>query len=160
MKSLLRKYMGACLVQSRRPKRITDQSPVDSTCSENVVRVVKMDGKVVEYQSSVSVKDVLVNFNGFGVATSNSCSSQILPPNYELKAGRDYYLVPNSQMLAKTDNKFCGEVKQIKVIITKQQLQELLSKQGSIEDLISKVSKGLFKVGDRNLKLYRKDVNR
>ncbi|KAI3848708.1 hypothetical protein MKX03_025082, partial [Papaver bracteatum] len=73
-------------------------------------------------------------------------SSQILPPNYELKTGNVYYLLPNPRsLLTKTDNQsLSGEVRHIKVIITKQQLQELLSKRCSIEDMIAKVSKGLF----------------
>ncbi|KAI3944722.1 hypothetical protein MKW98_021180 [Papaver atlanticum] len=115
-------------------------------CHENVVRVLKMNGKVaVEYLSSILVKDVLVNFDGFGVGISEG-SSQILPPNYELKTGKVYYLLPNPEsLLTKTDNQcLSGEVKQIKVIITKQQLQELLSKKGSIEGMIAKVSEGLF----------------
>ncbi|XP_026443969.1 uncharacterized protein LOC113344166 [Papaver somniferum] len=141
MKHLLKKMMGNCLlIQLRRPKRISSfDTPV-----EKIVRILNMNGKVaVEYQSSVLVKDVLVNFNGFGVGILEG-SSRILPPDYELKTGNVYHLLPNPQPLIKTGSQLCGEVKQIKVIITKQQLQELLSKRGSIEDMIAKVSKGLF----------------
>ncbi|KAI3848706.1 hypothetical protein MKX03_025080 [Papaver bracteatum] len=140
--------MGSCfLIQLRQPKRISSiDTPVESTttCHEKVVRVLKMNGKVaVEYRSSVLVKDVLVNFTGFGVGISEE-SSQTLPPNYELRTGNVYYLHPANSQSAVNNQNLCGEVKQIKVIITKQQLQELLTKKGSIEDMIAKVSKGLF----------------
>ncbi|RZC57190.1 hypothetical protein C5167_004489 [Papaver somniferum] len=123
-----------------------------------------MNGKVaVEYRSSVLVKDVLKNFQGFGVGISQG-SSQILPPDYELKTGNVYYLLPNPQSVNKTDSQLCGEVKQIKVIITKQQLQELLTKKGSIEDMIAKVSEGLFDdqghtdVNDRTPRSWRPEL--
>ncbi|RZC57191.1 hypothetical protein C5167_004486 [Papaver somniferum] len=173
MKYILRN-MGSCfLIQLRQPKRISSiDTPVESTtttCQEKVVRVLKMSGKVaVAYRSSVLVKDVLVNFTGFGLEISEE-SSQILPPNYELKTGNVYYLHPTNSQSEDNNQNLSGEVKQIKVIITKQQLQELLTKKGSIEGMIANVSKGLFdhnvdddtrEVGSLNLKLYRKEVNR
>ncbi|OVA04715.1 Protein of unknown function DUF4228 [Macleaya cordata] len=138
--------MGNCIFLSR-PKRIN--SPADATGNDKILRIVKSDGKILEYGTSILVKDLLMNFKGFGVGISKGITSQYLPPNYELKIGQIYYLLPcfgsiisPSSPLTELDRS--GSVKQIKVVITKQQLQDLLSKKVSVDEMLLGVSKGAF----------------
>lgn len=111
--------------------------------SNKVLRIVKTDGKILEYHVSILVKDLLLNFQGFGVGISQKASHH-LPPHYELRIGHIYYLLPSTVSVTsaeerspKTSTDSTGESKQIKLIITKQQLQELLSKKISVEDVLS-----------------------
>lgn len=94
-----------------------------------MLKIVKMDGKVLEYKTSLLVKDLLVSFKGCGVGVTQKCT-QYLPPDYELKLGHFYYLLPLDN-LEPLDG-----VKRIKVVISKQQLQELLSKKVSVEEVL------------------------
>ncbi|KAF8379924.1 hypothetical protein HHK36_027389 [Tetracentron sinense] len=113
---------------------------------------MKTNGKILEYRSSLLVKDLLVNFSGYGVAVSKE-ALQHLPPNYELKIGQIYYLHPSSSSvgpvspagispLADTDG--TSGIKRIKIIITKKQLQELLAKQVSVEEVLAGLQKGTW----------------
>ncbi|KAF7830787.1 uncharacterized protein G2W53_013120 [Senna tora] len=109
----------------------------DLGLKNKVVRVAKMDGKILEFSSPVLVKQVLTNFPALGICASKE-ASQFLSPEYELKAGRLYYLLPSSTNVSCIGNtEGCGGTKRVKVVITKKQLQQLVSKQISIEDLLS-----------------------
>ncbi|XP_034710156.1 uncharacterized protein LOC117932940 [Vitis riparia] len=112
-----------------------------------VLWVVKRDGKMIQFRGPILVKDVLVNFSGLGVGVSRE-ALQHLPSDYELKIGKVYYLLPCpcssggsvsapevSSMVDDGGQKGSG-MKRIKVVITKQQLQDLLSKQISLEELL------------------------
>ncbi|KAL6320437.1 hypothetical protein AAG906_007134 [Vitis piasezkii] len=112
-----------------------------------VLWVVKRDGKMIQFRGPILVKDVLVNFSGLGVGVSRE-ALQHLPSDYELKIGKVYYLLPCpcssggsvsapevSSMADDGGQKGSG-MKRIKVVITKQQLQDLLSKQISLEELL------------------------
>ncbi|XP_058206280.1 uncharacterized protein At1g66480-like [Rhododendron vialii] len=110
-----------------------------------VLRIVKVDGKILELKSPITVNDLLENFSGFGVFVSET-ASQSLPPACELKMGKIYHLRPSpisSGIISPTsttpavETEETGGVKRIKVVITKQQLQELLSKRISVEDVLS-----------------------
>lgn len=118
---------------------------VDFSDNKKVLRVVKTDGKILEYRVPILVKDLLLNFDGFGVRVSQR-STQGLPPNYELRVGHVYYLLPTAVSVASAEDSspknregFADGAKRIKVIITKQQLEELLSKKMSIEDVLASV---------------------
>lgn len=101
---------------------------------ERVLQVVKMDGKVLEFSTPTIVKDILVNFSGTGIGLSKEASEH-LPPNYELKTGKVYYMLPADISSTPHDDVDIG-VKRIKIVITKQQLQDLLTKQISVEDVL------------------------
>ncbi|KAG8381581.1 hypothetical protein BUALT_Bualt06G0136400 [Buddleja alternifolia] len=106
-----------------------------------------MDGKIIEFTSPILVKELLINFEGFGVKSSKRASNSDLPPNFELKLGNIYYLLPSKAPLDRAEKR-AGSVsveveaepnsgvKRIKVVITKKQLQELLSKKTSTERII------------------------
>lgn len=111
-----------------------------------VLQIVKMDGKILQFSSPILVKDMLVNFSSSGIGLSKEASEH-LPPNYELKLGKVYYLLPclssvgttspADNMSSSADKEKDNGVRRIKIVITKKQLQELLAKQASVEDVVS-----------------------
>ncbi|KAK1366395.1 Glutaminase-asparaginase [Heracleum sosnowskyi] len=110
--------------------------------NKNVVQLVKMDGKIMEFSASILVKDVLQTFSGYNVALSRD-ALQHLPLNSRLKLGDMYYLIPSvenyetAEGSPKVEKEEGGSVKRIKVVITRQQLQDLLSKQVLAVDFLS-----------------------
>ncbi|ONI25746.1 hypothetical protein PRUPE_2G317800 [Prunus persica] len=100
---------------------------------EKVLRVVKTDGKVLEFRAPTLVKDMLMNFSGSGISESKQ-ASELLSPNYKLKLGKVYYMIPLLGSVAKKDR---AATRRIKIVITKQQLQELLTKQISVQEVLS-----------------------
>ncbi|KAK2633874.1 hypothetical protein Ddye_028666 [Dipteronia dyeriana] len=116
-----------------------------ATKNKKVLRIVKVDGKLLEMKSPVKVEEILTSFSGSGIGVSEK-ASEFLPLNYQLKLGKVYYVIPsiNSEkekaVEAETDAK-AGGVKRIKVVITKKQLQQLLEKQLSIEEVLLAVER-------------------
>ena len=98
--------------------------------NDQVLRIVRVDGKVLEYTTCLLVRDLLLNYNGYGVSVSPG-ASRCLSLEHELRVGRVYHLIP---LAKKGDN--CEDEKsdgvsssrRIKVVLTKKQVQELLSK--------------------------------
>ncbi|PIN22920.1 hypothetical protein CDL12_04357 [Handroanthus impetiginosus] len=118
--------------------------------SRKVLQIVKMDGKIIEFKSPILVKEMLINFEGFVVTSSREAPKQ-LPPTCKLQLGKIYYLLPSK---ADEPNKLEGgastrdetepngtSVKRIKVVITKKQLEELLTKKTSVEKIILGIDK-------------------
>ncbi|KAF8412063.1 hypothetical protein HHK36_000016 [Tetracentron sinense] len=138
--------MGNCFALCRPNWNSSDRVATTGHHRINVLRVVKTDGKILEYRASILVKDLLVNFSGYGVSLSKE-ASQHLTPNYELKIGQLCYLLPSPGSVNPTGiSSDCTSVriKRIKVIITKQQLQELLSKKASVEEMLTGLRKGIW----------------
>ncbi|XAR52154.1 hypothetical protein NMG60_11020077 [Bertholletia excelsa] len=104
-----------------------------------VLRIVKVDGKILQLTSPTTVKDLLVKYPGMGVAVSKK-STQHLPPTHQLKIGKKYYLLP-SPISSEAETEQAGGTRRIKLVITKQQLQQLLTKQASFEDILLRVEK-------------------
>lgn len=112
-------------------------------CRRKCLWIVKMDGKKIQFRGPILVSDVLPNFSGLGVGESRE-ALQHLPSNYELKIGRVYYLLPGPassrgcdvSAMDDEEQKASGVPKRIKVVITRQQLQELLSKKISVAELL------------------------
>ena len=129
--------MGNCLVFCK---------PSSGSCimakKVKIVRVAKPDGKILEFSTPIHVKDILTNYPASGVGVSEKVTEP-LSPDHELKAGRLYYLLPSLNSppnLASLRNvETDGGIKRIKVIITKQQLELLVNKQISVEDILSEV---------------------
>ncbi|CAB4289042.1 unnamed protein product [Prunus armeniaca] len=115
---------------------------------EKVLRVVKTDGKVLEFRAPTFVKDMLMNFSGSGISVSKQ-ASELLPPNYKLKLGKVYYMIPllgsvasdaiSAGIISSVDvtEKDRAATRRIKIFITKQQLQELLTKKISVQEVLS-----------------------
>ncbi|KAL1557721.1 hypothetical protein AAHA92_08269 [Salvia divinorum] len=95
-----------------------------------VLKVVKVDGEVMEFESAVFVKELLVNFEGFGVKRSRK-SGKFLEPSFELQLGKTYYLFPWKCSVPAADggSTAATAVKRVKIVMTKKQLEELLSEQ-------------------------------
>lgn len=108
--------------------------------SRKVLQVVKMDGKIIEFKAPVLVKELLVKYKGFGVKSSRK-SSEELAPSYELQLGRIYHLFRKEFPVPAADGGSTAAVKRIKVVITKKQLEELLSKKTSMEKIIFGIDK-------------------
>lgn len=104
-----------------------------------LVRVAKPDGKILEFSTPIHVKDILTSYPAYGVGVSKKVTEH-LSPDHELKAGRLYYLLPSLHSPPNLASlRTGGGIKRIKVIITKQQLQQLVTKQISVEDILSEV---------------------
>ncbi|KAL3825763.1 hypothetical protein ACJIZ3_021792 [Penstemon smallii] len=127
---------------------------------EKIVRVMKTDGKILEYKTPIKVHQVLSEF------THHAISDQLpvikhLHPNTELLRGRLYYLLPlpvaptpvrnknkkkksvrfSDDVLEEEARKVSGVVR-IKVLISKQELQAILTGGGvSVNDMISQAQK-------------------
>ncbi|XP_057739061.1 uncharacterized protein LOC130956056 [Arachis stenosperma] len=116
-------------------------SCISSNHGNKVVRVAKPDGKVLEFRTPIHVKEILSNFQAFGSVGISKVSSESLSPDYELKPGRLYYLLPSQGVKEQGNNNNNNNngLKRIKVVITKQQLQQLVTKQISVEDILSEV---------------------
>ncbi|CAJ2667345.1 unnamed protein product [Trifolium pratense] len=110
------------------------------------VRVTKEDGKILEFSSPIYVKDILTNFpaNSIGV-TKNA--TETLSQDDELKGGKLYYMIPHKEAEPEAG------IKRIKVLITKKQLQQLVTEQISLHELLSVV-----KTDGVNLRCDKKSI--
>ncbi|XP_031266931.1 uncharacterized protein LOC116125331 [Pistacia vera] len=120
--------MGNCLVQQ-----------------EKMIKVMKTDGKVLEYKAPIKVEDVLSEYSGHALSDSLP-EIRKLRPDAKLVGGNLYFLVPKvekkkvrfSEEEAARDGQGTAGIVRIKLVISKQQLQDLLQKGGvSVEDMIS-----------------------
>lgn len=137
--------MGNCIVLHRKP-----------------VKVMKTDGKIIEYKAPIQVHQVLAQFSHHVIISDKSFpEGKHLHPNAEMLRGHLYHLLPSPHQKEidskkkKKKNKvvrFSDDVKElekpgkvpgfvrIKVVISKQELQALLGQEGvSVEDVISQV---------------------
>lgn len=146
--------MGNCIALSKPNREILWDDDLED---HRTLRIVKTDDKVLEYHGeSILVRDLLPDFDGYGVGVSQQ-ASQHLPPEHELRIGSavHYPLLlgatsPTSKdedPLAEETKVLGGTCKRIKVVIKKQELQELLSKTISFEEVLS----GILKREDRSI---------
>ncbi|KAL5075443.1 hypothetical protein RYX36_014427 [Vicia faba] len=121
--------MGNCLAHAT---PISKSYCIASTMGK-LVKVAKEDGKILEFTSPIHVKDILTNFPGNGIGVSKN-ATETLSQDHELKGGKLYYLIPHNK-----EEETESGIKRIKVLITKQQLQQLVTKQISLQELLSVV---------------------
>ncbi|KAI4338036.1 hypothetical protein L6164_016390 [Bauhinia variegata] len=104
-----------------------------------VVRIAKPDGKILEFSSPIAAKDVLASVPASGISVSKE-GSEHLSPDYELKGGRLYHLLPSHfcppNVSSIGNGEDAGGIKRVKLVITRQQLQLLVAKQISIQDIL------------------------
>ncbi|XVF76197.1 hypothetical protein PTKIN_Ptkin13bG0247500 [Pterospermum kingtungense] len=119
---------------------------------QKVITVMKTDGKILEYQAPIKVQQVLSDFSDHAISDSFS-GSQHLRPDAKLHPGQLYYLIPVPSPSQKSkkkrvrfsnpevnDDQGSAGVVRIKLIISKQELQELLQKGGgSVQDMVSQI---------------------
>ncbi|TKY53092.1 hypothetical protein E2542_SST24615 [Spatholobus suberectus] len=115
---------------------------------EDVVRVMKSDGKILEYETPIEVHHVLKQFPGHAISESLPVLHH-LHPNARLLQGQLYYLVPLPQPPPKVSmkrvrfaepEKVEGDVVRIKLVLSKQELKDMLQKGGiSVNEVLSLV---------------------
>ena len=112
---------------------------------EKMVRVMKSDAKIVEYETPIKVHQVLTQFPGHAISDSLQVL-QHLHPNTKLVKGQLYYLVPmppppSSPKASKKKVRFAkpevegakeSGVVRIKMVISKQQLHDMMLQKGGI----------------------------
>ncbi|XP_044463932.1 uncharacterized protein LOC123194662 [Mangifera indica] len=112
---------------------------------EKMIKVMKTDGGVLQYKAPIKVKDVLSEFSGHSLSDSLP-EIRKLRPEAKLLGGNLYFLVPKveKKKVRFSDQKAAGDGQEtsgklrIKLVISKQELQELLQKEGvSIQEMIS-----------------------
>ncbi|XP_060211381.1 uncharacterized protein LOC132638559 [Lycium barbarum] len=118
---------------------------------EKVVKVMKTDGKILEYKAPIKVHQVLSQFSGHVISNSLQVIDQNLQPDDDMLGGKIYYLLPMLPVLpppkpaTKKKVKFADDqlveekAKQktdavrIKLVITKKELQAwLMSTEGGL----------------------------
>ncbi|KAK7392616.1 hypothetical protein VNO78_21060 [Psophocarpus tetragonolobus] len=124
---------------------------------ENMVRIMKSDGKILEYNTPIKVHHVLNQFSNHAISDSLPILHH-LHPNTKLLKGHLYHLVPLPQPSPKVCNKRLmfhesdhqvqdkGDVVRIKLVLSKQELKDMLQKGGiSVNDVLSlvQVQKGI-----------------
>lgn len=120
----------------------------------NVIKIMKSDGKILEYQAPIKVQQVLSDFCDHAIADSLQAFQHLLPDT-NLLGGRLYYLVPlqlpspakkkkvrfsipEDQEVKDVQEK--TSVVRIKLVISKQELEEMLRKGGvSVDDMVSQL---------------------
>ena len=67
---------------------------------KKVIKIVRNDGKVLEYREPTTVRHILTQFSGHSLFDNNSTCH--LLPDAKLFSGRLYYLVPTTMKKKKT----------------------------------------------------------
>ncbi|WOK97323.1 hypothetical protein Cni_G06031 [Canna indica] len=99
-----------------------------------VIKIMRMDGEILEYQSTLSVQQVLDEFPGHAIADELPALQYLDPANC-MKHGQLYYLLLLPPKMPVATER--GGIR-VKMIVTKQELKELLSKGGfSHGDMVS-----------------------
>ncbi|CAO2838519.1 unnamed protein product [Amaranthus hypochondriacus] len=114
-----------------------------------VLQVIKMnDGKILEYRTSIKVKDLLIEYPNFYVGLFKE-ATQPLPLGYKLRIGNVYYLISSSSSTTiKKPNSIIlrnNGVVRIKLVLTKKQFHMLFSNHMKVEAFMLEIMK---KYGD------------
>ncbi|KAJ9184484.1 hypothetical protein P3X46_004204 [Hevea brasiliensis] len=117
---------------------------------EKLIKVMKPDGKILEYKAPIRVQQVLSDFSGHAISDSLQAFQHLLPDT-KLLGGNLYYLVPLPLPSPKAkkkvrfsipedEDKKENRVVRIKLVISKQELQEMLQTEGvSVDSMISQL---------------------
>ncbi|XP_068658111.1 uncharacterized protein [Aristolochia californica] len=102
---------------------------------DKIVKVMKIDGKIIEYKPPMQVHELLAEFEGHAVCDKLPIS-QHLHPSTKMRSGTLYYLLPPGRLMQKstevewkvTENS--SPTVRIKMVMTKKELKEMLAKSG------------------------------
>ncbi|CAA3027098.1 Hypothetical predicted protein [Olea europaea subsp. europaea] len=115
-----------------------------------VIKVIKTDGKILEYKAPLEVHQVLSEFSHHAISDKLPVA-QYMNPNAKMLGGQLYYLLPlpvapAPRMKKKKTVRFADSVEEarestgvvrIKLVISKQDLQAMLGKGGvSVDDIV------------------------
>ncbi|EYU38637.1 hypothetical protein MIMGU_mgv1a020563mg [Erythranthe guttata] len=125
---------------------------------EKIVRVMKTDGKILEYKSPIKVHQILSEFSNHAISDKLPVLKH-LHLNTEMVQNHLYYLLPlpppiktttttktkkkktvrfSDDVIENHENRATGSVVRIKLVISKKELQAMLINGGvSVDDLIS-----------------------
>ncbi|KAL5710647.1 hypothetical protein ACHQM5_021186 [Ranunculus cassubicifolius] len=131
--------------------------------SENkFVQVMKIDGKILEYRLPVKVHQVVSEFTGHAISDSLP-PQRHLRPDTNMHSGQIYYLLP--PLLPTKDVHNAKEPKQvtglvrIKIVITKQELKEILAKGvQSGDDMVSQLQHKEIRDSNKNCSGWKPDL--
>ncbi|OWM82529.1 uncharacterized protein LOC116208616 [Punica granatum] len=114
------------------------------TLQGKVVRIIKKDGKVLEYRTPLRVHQVLSDFEGQHAISEGIPEKEYLRLDSMLVGGRSYYLVPLARPVKmekkkkkkkvrfadqlETEGGTGGAVVRVKLLISRRELQELLER--------------------------------
>lgn len=114
---------------------------------EKVVKIVKTDGKFVEYKTPIKVHQVLRDFSGHAITSESLPELRHLHPNTQLVGGKSYNLVPAPARVVKKvrfamnpqvqeaeekEEEEESKVVRIKVVVSKKELENMLQQKGGI----------------------------
>ncbi|KAL2481669.1 hypothetical protein Adt_34635 [Abeliophyllum distichum] len=131
---------------------------------EKVIKVIKTDGKILEYKAPLEVHQVLSEFSHHAISDKLPVV-QYMNPNAKMIGGQLYYLLPlpvapPPRTKKKKTVQFADSVKEageatgvvrIKLVISKKDLQAMLGKGGvSVDDMVSKQSTHKVDTVDRD----------
>ncbi|KAJ7976129.1 DUF4228 domain-containing protein [Quillaja saponaria] len=118
---------------------------------ENIVKIMKADGKILEYKAPIKVQQVLSEFSGHAISDTVPVIRH-LQQDTRLFGGQLYYLVPlplPSPKVGKKKVRFLNpevqiekesSVVRVKLVISKQQLQDMLQKEGiSVNEMVARL---------------------
>ncbi|KGN48264.1 uncharacterized protein LOC101213283 [Cucumis sativus] len=125
------------------------------------IRIMKTDGKILEYKSPTRVFQVLSDFSGHEISDAVPVSHH-LHRTAKLLSGHLYFLIPKEpeEKKPKKAVRFAepeketatgGGVVRIKVVMTKKELQEMVERGGiSAEEMICKIKNGCGEISSRS----------
>ncbi|XP_059643244.1 uncharacterized protein LOC132285092 [Cornus florida] len=122
---------------------------------ENMIKVMKADGEVLEYEAPIKVHQVLSEFSGHTISDTLPVVRR-LRLDSELVGGHLYYLLPaplevdnkkvlrfSNPVVEAAGQAGTGGVVRIKMVISKQELEAMLRKGGALSsnDMVSQLLK-------------------
>ncbi|KAJ6798228.1 uncharacterized protein M6B38_412355 [Iris pallida] len=103
---------------------------------KDVIKIMRIDGKILEYKSPMKVQQVLSEYPGH-LITDTLPVARHLDPMEDMRDGHLYYL-----LRAKKGQQMKAGVVRVKVVIRKQELKEILEREGlTLEDMMSQVQR-------------------
>ncbi|KAG6477131.1 uncharacterized protein LOC122025075 [Zingiber officinale] len=100
---------------------------IDLEKKKKMVRIMRMDGQILHYQPPLKVQQVLNEFPGHSISDTLPAIAYLDPAMF-MRKGRLYYLLPSKNQIMETGD--AVGVVRVKLVITKQQLKDMLSKGG------------------------------
>ncbi|KAL6337089.1 hypothetical protein AAG906_036403 [Vitis piasezkii] len=130
---------------------------------EKIIKIMRPDGKVLEYKTPLKVQQVLSEFSGCAISDTLPVI-QHLRKDMEMVGGQLYYLIPvplpspevEKKALRFSDPQVEADqgtgVVRIRLVITKQELKEMLRKGGvSVDHMVSQLQRGQGRNGVHKL---------
>ncbi|KAM0980584.1 uncharacterized protein LOC126600717 [Malus sylvestris] len=143
---------------------------------ENVTKIMRPDGKILEYSADMKVYQVLSEFSGHAISET-APNYQHLRPDSKLLGGHLYYLVPlplpppkkasqkkvrfSEPEAERPEPEQETKVVRIKLVISKKELQEMLTKGGVavLDEMVSRLQSEEKGIDKSNSNSFNVDGN-